>query len=731
MQTEIKNLVSFEFDGSTIKEYKQHIEDLKAAMLGLDSSTEEYIALADECKKEQDKLNEVINDAKYGADKAAGSYNALAAEMAELKRQWRETNNEAERTDLGQRILEINNNLKDMDASIGNFQRNVGNYQQSFEEAFKSGLDITKGLGGNIGGLAEQVKKLIPLIKATSKAATTGVEGFKASLSSTGIGGIIILVSTLLNKLVEFVKKQREAVDTTEAFKKAQEGAKNAVDAHNKELQRQITILRSLGATSVETAKVELDSQQELVNKQEAFIAEREKELELLKKNRMFNEQAKKEMVANSEAEIKALKDVLATTKETLKDRQVAYDAAINQQLLKITEGARKALQTQEEALQEEYDNDVRFLQEHGATQEQLLIRQQQYEKDLQTLRESAAKTATDTDAENAKKRLDELIKRLDDSKKTELQKLEEKYKEEYDLLKDNLEAQNLLTEEYNKKRAEIIGVDSANSASSNMGSADKEAQSALFDAQYAEYAGSEIEIEKQKADAIYNIERDLLKKKLDILSEELENFEGTQEQKLQVQTQINDLMEQQRQLNVKYNAESNERIKKNDLIYANAKKAMMQNLVSSTASILNNLGQMEGENAERNKGLQIAAATINMISGALGAFMQGMANFPAPYGAIVGAAQAAVATTAGLAQIAQIKAIDPKGTVTVQPAPTSIQGVAATPLLNEQQDLMGLTSLNVNGNSATKAETRVWISQEDLENSATQVEVREKNTTF
>lgn len=730
MQTEIKNLISFEFDGHTIKEYRQHIDELKAAMLGLDKGTEEYIALAKEAKDEQDKLNQVINDAKYGVDNATGSYNALAAEMANLKRQWKETADEAERANLGKKILSINDQLKEMDASIGNFQRNVGNYQQSFEEAFKSGLDITKGLGGNIGSLADQVKKLIPLIKATSKAATTGVEGFKASLSSTGIGGIIILISTLLNKLVEFIKKQREAVDTTEAFKKAQENAKNAVDAHNKELQRQITLMRSLGATSVETAKFELDSQQAIVDKQQALIAEREKELELLKNNRIYNERAKKEMIANSEAEIKALKDVLATTQETLKDKQIAYDAAVNAQILKISEAARKSLQTQEESLKEEYDNDIKFMEEHNATQEQLLNRQKQYENDLAELRKAAADKSIKDQEDLAKKQLEELLKRLDDSKKTELEKLKEKYDTEYLLLEGNLEAQNQLTAEYMQQRAQIIGQNSISSTNAQMGELDKGAQSATFDAQYAEYSGTEIEIEQQKADAIYNIERELLNKKLEILSEELENFEGTQEQKLQVQTQINDLMEQQRQLDVKHNAESNERKRKDDEKSAKVKLAMTQTLLSSTAAILNNLGQMEGENAERNKGLQIAAATINTISGAIGAFEQGMANFPGPAGPIVGAAMAAVATTAGLAQIAQIKAIDPKGTVTVQPAPTSIQGVAATPLLNEQQDLMGLTSLNVNGNS-TKSETRVWISQEDLEDSSTQVQIREKNTSF
>lgn len=730
METEIKNLITFEYDGKTLKEYKQHIEDLKNAMLGLERNTEEYTAIAEEAKNEQEKLNQVINDAKYGVDQAANSYNALVAEMANLKRQWRETSDAAERADLGAKILNINNQLKDMDASIGNFQRNVGDYGQTFEEAFKSGLDITKGLGGNIGSMAGQITKLIPLIKATSKAATTGIDGVKASLASTGIGGIIILASTLLTKLVEFVKKSREAVDSTEAFKRAQEEAKTAVEAHNKELQQQITIMRSLGATNVETAKVELDSAQSLVDEKKEEIKQLKQELELTESFTLYKKKYKEQLIADKQAEIKANEEALKSLETNLKDREVAYDAAVNAQLLKINEAARKSLQTQEENLKEEYNKDVEFLKEHGATQEQLYARDQQYQKELLELRAAAAKKTLDIEDETTNKQLEELIKRLDESKKTELQKLEEKYNAEYNLLKGNLEAQNQLTEEYQNKRAEILGKNSMTSTNAQLSALDKTANQETFNAQYAEVEGTEVEIERQKADAIYEIQRNLLDKKIEILNEELENFEGTAEQKEQIQLKYDELIEQQRQLDVKRNAEVNERKRKDDEKTAKAKVAMAQSLISSTAAILNNLGQMEGENAERNKGLQIAAATINTISGAIGAFEQGMANFPGPAGPIVGAAMAAVATTAGIAQIQQIKSIDPKGATVVTPAPTSIQGVAVSPLLNEENDIMGLTSLNINGNSEKK-NTRVWISQEDLEDSSQQVEVREQNTTF
>lgn len=730
MQTEIKNLISFEFDGKTIKEYKQHIDDLKASMLQFNKETEEYIALADEAKKEQDKLNEVMADAKYGVDNLDGSYNALVSQMAELKRAWRETSDAAERADLGQKILDINNQLKVMDASIGNFQRNVGDYGQTFEEAFKSGLDITKGLGGNIGSMAGQVQKLIPLIKATSKAATTGLEGFKATLASTGIGGLVIIASTLLTKLTEFIKKQREAVDSTEAFKRAQEDAKTAVDQHNKELQYQITLMRSLGATNVETAKVELDSAQSLVDEKKEEIKQLKQELELTESFTLYKKKYKEQLIADKQAEIKANEEALKSLETNLKDRQVAYDAAVNAELLKINEAARKALQTKEESLKEQYESDVKFLKEHGATQEQLYQREQQYTNELRELRKAAVDKSVNNELKERQKLIDDVLKEIDEANKTEIQKLEEKYNTEYKLLEGNLKAQEDLTEIYAKKRAEILGKNSMSATNTQLGGLDNQANIDIFNAEYADSSGTEIEIEQQKADAIYEIQRSLLDKKIELLNAELENFQGTADQKEQIELQLADFMETQRQLDVKRDYEQTQSKKKNDELYAKAKKATYATIVSTTAALLNNLGQMEGDNAERSKGLQIAAATIQTIEGAVGAFMQGMANFPAPYGAIIGAAQAAVATAAGVAQISQIKAVDPTGKVTITPAPTQIQGVAASPLLNEENDIVGLTSLNVNGKSEQK-ETRVWISQDDLENSSEQVEIREKNTTF
>ena len=111
------------------------------------------------------------------------------------------------------------------------------------------------------------------------------------------------------------------------------------------------------------------------------------------------------------------------------------------------------------------------------------------------------------------------------------------------------------------------------------------------------------------------------------------------------------------------YLAEQEEKRKKKAEEAAQARIETIFSLADTTSSILGSIADMyeaDEENAEKNaqkiKALRIAEATINTISGAIGAFMQATATMPPPFGAIVGAVQAAAVTAAGIAQIAQMK---------------------------------------------------------------------------
>src|SRR5574344_598979 len=155
---------------TNIKEYKQHIDSLKGTLLGLEKGTEQYNAVATELVKEQQKLTEVMDVAKGKGEAVEGSYDNLSKTMSELKKQFKATGDEAERANLALKINDINNQLKDMDASVGVFSRNVGNYSQAYEEAFKTVIGSLDNVDGLLGEVAGNGNSLFPLIKQTTAA---------------------------------------------------------------------------------------------------------------------------------------------------------------------------------------------------------------------------------------------------------------------------------------------------------------------------------------------------------------------------------------------------------------------------------------------------------------------------------------------------------------------------------------------------------------------------------
>ena len=131
-------VVSAGYSFKSLGDAKKYIDALRASLIDLDETSDEYAERVEEIDKVQDKLNKALKATGSRLKDAEGSYNALSKKMSELKKAFKATNDEAERKVLSKQIVEINDQLKQMDASIGNFQRNVGNYEAAF----------TKGLAG-------------------------------------------------------------------------------------------------------------------------------------------------------------------------------------------------------------------------------------------------------------------------------------------------------------------------------------------------------------------------------------------------------------------------------------------------------------------------------------------------------------------------------------------------------------------------------------------------------
>lgn len=135
MAIESQKIISVSTEGAvqSVRQLKDEISSLRDAWLNAEEGTEEYDQITEKLIEDQTKLNNVMRVGKNEASAATGSYNALVNEMGALKRVWRETTSEVQRQALGDKIRVINDQLKELDESIGNNQRKVGSYEQALK----------------------------------------------------------------------------------------------------------------------------------------------------------------------------------------------------------------------------------------------------------------------------------------------------------------------------------------------------------------------------------------------------------------------------------------------------------------------------------------------------------------------------------------------------------------------------------------------------------------------
>lgn len=164
-----------------------------------------------------------LGEVKKQVDDLDGSYNALAKRLRELRKEWKSTNDESQRNEIGKQMVEINNQLKEMDASVGVFSRNVGNYTNSIIAAFDK-----VGLGtGNLGKVMNGAFSL----------ATTGANSFKDTLTLIAKHPIIFAITAIVAvfmKLKDAITKNEELANKFEVAMAALEpifnGITNAID---------------------------------------------------------------------------------------------------------------------------------------------------------------------------------------------------------------------------------------------------------------------------------------------------------------------------------------------------------------------------------------------------------------------------------------------------------------------------------------------------------------------
>lgn len=390
----------------SLRDYKKGIDDLRASLLGLDKDSEEYGRIVEQIAERQDKLNDAMNAGKQTANAVDGSYNALVATLSKLKREWRNIEiGTPEWEAMAVRIDEINEQLKDADAKVGVFTRNVGDYANAFEEGFKQAMGGLSKMPGALGQIGGMTKQLIPLIKQTTNTAVAGLTGVRKAIASTGIGVLIVAVGLLIanfDKLTNLFKRGKSSV---EQYTKQVKTLKEYISKTTEDINKAVAISNALG----EDRETQLKTEKEGLQKElDEISATYQKGITELKKLEEMGWKPREEMGWFQRLFVGKDDNPYETVKKNLEDTA---------ELWKTTSARIEVINAS-----------------------------------LEGIKRTKAKETAD----NEKKLLDEVLKRVKENSQTEIEKLTEKYYKEKALLEKYHKDTTLLTEQYTKTITEI-----------------------------------------------------------------------------------------------------------------------------------------------------------------------------------------------------------------------------------------------------------------------------------
>ena len=502
MAEEIRKVLNLSLGESpqNVRELKADISELKTAIgdmvIAGKTGTTEYDQAVKLLGQDLQTLLQVNNATKKEVDALDGSYNSLVQKMRELKVEWRATNSEARRNELGKQISEINDQLKAFDYSIGNFGRNVGNYGNAWEslrgtvdEVEQSSNDFLSGIASmgaamgltasqseslnnslngvrNVVGVLSGAKGILGLVKAfrsqiaaskeakakaaeetaalrTQKTATdqvttsttlaaTATNLFKKALMAIGIGIVVVAIGELAAHIQDVIKWFTKLGEKLGIINPQTQALKNS----NEQLTASIEAMNKSLDREVELMEAKGATQAEIMQKQKTVIA------------------AELTEAKATQAKVKARIDelvVLGKRKNELKKLKEQYDK--NQETI-------EELEHKQAVLEAKIDTEARQAQEKAAKERAAAAKKAAEEK----LR---AEEKANADLAAARKKAEETVNAVIDKTLTERELLEKQHQETLDNLKaasahisaqrykEAVEAENKI---YTNELSQIIG---------------------------------------------------------------------------------------------------------------------------------------------------------------------------------------------------------------------------------------------------------------------------------
>lgn len=755
---------------TTLRELRENISRLKQDLQGLSMGTSEYETALRQLTYNQNLLRGAMNAFSGDAGKAAvsmedladaangagESYNALVNRMSAMRKVLRNIDVSTEAgqkqfDELAVKINTVNTRLKEMDAATGNYQRNVGNYEGAvrglnlamaqvmrelpaltmgadmFFLAISNNLPI---LADNIRAVREQNKKLLA---ETGKAPKLFGQVVKSLFSWNSLMSIgITLVTAFGGKIIEWVSGLFKAKEETDAAAKAQEELNKAMqDMAKSEVEATASAKTYYSIATDVTRSMEdrLGAAQKLINEYPKYLEDFSAEEIIagkaadaygrLKVSLVEAARAKAAMQKitenqskildlelqkeEKEAELKRWQDFQAKSNGTATidpntGMIIEYDSTkkikdIENEITDLTaqiaalESANQSLQGKISVTSEYFEGQADALKKAADELEKLKKKTEEYlasELDKQTdemlkelseipqVEEEDPFAGMEDRQESLQKALDFQLERLEAEREQQLRWNELKTEDE----RTRLENEYLINEEYNKKKHQLL---------EDFADQSPDAETAV---------NAQIEA----ADLAVQIEQDKYEK-----MQALRDKDEEQERKHW----------------------------KNVGKIAQAGFGAISGVLDGVADALEANGDESAAAQERIKNIRIAAATIDTIGGAIGAFMQATQTIPPPWGQIVGAVQAAAVVATGIAQINKIRNTDVSGeSGSANPsAPAAVPAPTVSTQFNQVRNITGASEEERLNRMA--GDQRVYVLESDIEAAQNRRRVRVKESTF
>ena len=213
---------------TTVKELKQHISELRDKLITTSYGTTEWDATVQELTTSVNKLTQVQKAEKDQVSLNEGSYKSIEAKMKELTQVYKTMavvteEDRQKQIALAVEINDLNDELKGLDAAIGNHQREVGNYKAAFE-GLKGSFEITTEAGAQLASGFSSVAGIIGLSASEASSANSAFSALSGTFS------VVSSVTETLGRSTEAMSKAYEiATEFGDVFKKSKDAETKSI----------------------------------------------------------------------------------------------------------------------------------------------------------------------------------------------------------------------------------------------------------------------------------------------------------------------------------------------------------------------------------------------------------------------------------------------------------------------------------------------------------------------